>query len=80
MLLVPEAEAEKPSHGIDTLANPDEAPNSDGTGQQRDSTTKKRTLMEVQTGISEEEFDSYKRSRLAADDPMASFIGKDDGQ
>ncbi|PWY79478.1 hypothetical protein BO94DRAFT_537509 [Aspergillus sclerotioniger CBS 115572] len=39
---------------------------------------KKRTLMEVQSGISEEEIESYKRSRLAADDPMAAFIGKDD--
>ncbi|KAJ0422160.1 mRNA splicing protein [Aspergillus carlsbadensis] len=80
VLLLSETEAEKPSHDIDTPANPDEAPDSKSTGQQRDSTTKKRTLMEVQTGISEEELDTYKRSRLAADDPMASFIGKDDGQ
>ncbi|KAL4892923.1 splicing factor SluA [Aspergillus ambiguus] len=39
--------------------------------------SKKRTLLEVQSGISEEELESYKRSRLAADDPMAAFIGKD---
>ena len=39
---------------------------------------KKRTLMEIQSGISEEELESYKRSRLAADDPMAAFAGKDE--
>ena len=38
---------------------------------------KKRTLEELKSGITEEEFDSYKRSRLAAEDPMANFIGKD---
>jgi pre-mRNA-processing factor SLU7 len=38
---------------------------------------KKRTLEELRTGITEEEMESYKRSRLAADDPMANFIGKD---
>ena len=38
---------------------------------------KKRTLLEAQTGISEEELESYKRSRLDAADPMAAFIGKD---
>jgi pre-mRNA-processing factor SLU7 len=39
--------------------------------------TKKRTMMEMKSGVSEEELESYKRSRLAADDPMASFIGKE---
>ncbi|KAE8157349.1 Pre-mRNA splicing Prp18-interacting factor-domain-containing protein [Aspergillus tamarii] len=39
--------------------------------------SKKRTLMEVQSGITEEELESYKKSRLAADDPMAKFIGND---
>ena len=42
------------------------------------SNPKKRTLMEIKSGISEEEMESYKRSRLAADDPMAAFIGKDE--
>lgn len=36
---------------------------------------KKRTLDEIKSGITEEELESYKRSRLAADDPMAKFIG-----
>ncbi|KAH2517289.1 mRNA splicing protein [Aspergillus fumigatus] len=36
--------------------------------------TRKRTMMEMKSGVSEEELESYKRSRLAADDPMASFI------
>ena len=39
---------------------------------------KKRTLVEIQSGISEEELESYKRSRVAAEDPMAAFIGKDE--
>ncbi|KAE8136968.1 Pre-mRNA splicing Prp18-interacting factor-domain-containing protein [Aspergillus pseudotamarii] len=39
--------------------------------------SKKRTLMEVQSGITEEELETYKKSRLAADDPMAKFIGND---
>lgn len=39
--------------------------------------TRKRTMMEMKSGVSEEELESYKRSRLAADDPMASFIGKE---
>ncbi|EXJ82241.1 hypothetical protein A1O3_06054 [Capronia epimyces CBS 606.96] len=38
---------------------------------------KKRTLQELQSGISEEELESYKRSRVAADDPMAALLGTD---
>lgn len=37
----------------------------------------KRTLMELKSGITEEEIESYKRSRLEAEDPMANFVGKD---
>lgn len=40
--------------------------------------TRKRALHEVQSGISEEELESYKRSRLAADDPMAKMLGRDE--
>ncbi|KIW63463.1 hypothetical protein PV04_10299 [Phialophora macrospora] len=39
---------------------------------------KKRTLQELQSGISEEELEAYKRNRLAADDPMAGMLGKDE--
>ncbi|KAJ5296920.1 CDR ABC transporter [Penicillium atrosanguineum] len=39
---------------------------------------KKRTIDELKSGITEEEIESYKRSRLAADDPMANFLGKDE--
>ncbi|KKK13872.1 hypothetical protein P175DRAFT_0457017 [Aspergillus ochraceoroseus IBT 24754] len=69
------ADGEKPSD--DSEEKNGDAQGSGDTNQGKESTTKKRTLMEVQTGISEEEFDSYKRSRLAADDPMATFIGKE---
>ncbi|MCJ1308259.1 mRNA splicing protein [Agyrium rufum] len=39
---------------------------------------RKRTLAEMQGGITEEELDAYKRSRAVAADPMASFLGKDE--
>ena len=39
---------------------------------------KKRTLREMQQGVSEEELESYKKGRHAADDPMAAFLGKDE--
>ena len=45
--------------------------------QETTTNTKKRTLEEIKSGITEEELESYKRSRLAAEDPMAKFIGKD---
>lgn len=41
-------------------------------------TAKKRTLTEMKGGVSEEELEAYKRSRAVADDPMASFLGKDE--
>lgn len=42
------------------------------------SKVKKRTLQELQSGISEEDLESYKRNRLAADDPMAKMLGRDE--
>jgi pre-mRNA-processing factor SLU7 len=39
---------------------------------------KKRTLQEMREGVSEEELEAYKRSRTAADDPMAKYLGKDE--
>lgn len=39
---------------------------------------KKRDLHALQQGVDEEELESYKRSRLAAADPMAAFLGKDE--
>jgi len=39
----------------------------------------KRDLREFQRGgVTEEELESYKRSRLARDDPMAALLGKDE--
>ncbi|CAP85626.1 Pre-mRNA-splicing factor [Penicillium chrysogenum] len=56
-----------------------ESEQADDRGQEQDSNTngKKRTLEELKSGVTEEEYESYKRSRLAAEDPMANFIGKD---
>lgn len=65
-------EEEKPSAG-----NGEETAPQDREAEEPAPQGKKRTLMEVKSGISEEEIESYKRSRLAADDPMAAFIGKD---
>ncbi|KAL3471304.1 mRNA splicing protein [Aspergillus californicus] len=76
MLMLPKAETEHASLEADESANSHKGLKS--RDQQRDPNAKKRTLMEVQSGVTEEEFDSYKRSRLAADDPMAAFKGKDD--
>ncbi|PGH09487.1 pre-mRNA-splicing factor slu7 [Blastomyces parvus] len=38
----------------------------------------KRTLQEMQQGVTEEELEAYKKSRSAASDPMAAFLGKDE--
>ncbi|RDW86203.1 mRNA splicing protein SLU7 [Aspergillus mulundensis] len=75
MLLLPEDEPEQPLPEADETATAHDSQSTESK-QQRDS--KKRTLLEVQSGITEDEFETYKRSRLAADDPMAAFIGKDD--
>ncbi|KAI4189625.1 MAG: hypothetical protein L6R41_001354 [Letrouitia leprolyta] len=39
---------------------------------------KKRTLIEMKGGVSEDELEAYKRSRAVADDPMAKYLGKDE--
>ncbi|KAM0804959.1 Pre-mRNA splicing Prp18-interacting factor-domain-containing protein [Usnea florida] len=54
-----------------------------GIGNQRikentETVTKKRTLTEMKGGVSEEEFENYKRSRAMADDPMVKFLGTDE--
>lgn len=46
--------------------------------RQMDSRTKKRTLIEMKGGVTEEELEIYKRSRAVADDPMAKYLGKDE--
>jgi pre-mRNA-processing factor SLU7 len=43
-----------------------------------DSTAKKRTLEEMKGGITEEEMESYRKRRVATDDPMAKLLGKDE--
>lgn len=39
---------------------------------------KKRTIHEIQSGISEEDMEQYKRSKLSAQDPMAAMLGRDE--
>ena len=39
---------------------------------------KKRTLTEMEGGVSEEQLEAYKRSRAITDDPMAKLLGTDE--
>jgi len=43
-----------------------------------DAEKRKRTLKQMQDGITEEEMDEYRRKRLNAADPMAAYLGKDE--
>ena len=38
---------------------------------------KKRSLAEMRSGITEEDLETYKKSRVMAEDPMSKFLGKD---
>ncbi|KAF2090201.1 hypothetical protein K490DRAFT_54599 [Saccharata proteae CBS 121410] len=40
--------------------------------------SRKRTLDEMTAGITEEEMEEYRKKRVAADDPMAKMLGKDE--
>jgi pre-mRNA-processing factor SLU7 len=63
--------------GADRPIEESEPVNTKDTANDGGANGKKRTLEELKSGVTEEEYESYKRSRLAADDPMANFIGKD---
>lgn len=41
-------------------------------------TVQKRTRDEMLGGVTEEEMEEYRRKRMATDDPMAKFLGKDE--
>ena len=41
-------------------------------------TSKKRTLQEIQSGVTEEDMEAYKRNKLSAEDPMSSMLGRDE--
>lgn len=77
-MLTMEQDDEEPSENADN-ANPSHESEQVNNREENDGSAngKKRTLEELKSGVTEEEFESYKRSRLAADDPMANFIGKD---
>ena len=38
----------------------------------------KRKLEEMKEGVTDEDMEEYKRKRMAANDPMAHFLGKDE--
>lgn len=46
--------------------------------QRVDIEKRKRDLHALQQGVDEEELETYKRNRVAAADPMAAFLGKDE--
>jgi pre-mRNA-processing factor SLU7 len=75
MLLVSEADGN--ANGDDLESSNDTRESERVEAQDSTVNNKKRTLDEIKSGITEEELESYKRSRLAAEDPMAKFIGKD---
>lgn len=64
-------EEEQPVKEIEWLSN-------GLTEKPDDSLAKKRTMEEMTGGVSEEDMDAYRRKRTAANDPMASFLGKDE--
>ena len=64
---------------LDDSAEVEEAKNSkNNVDEKPQGMAKKRTLMEMKGGVNEEELEAYKRSKAAADDPMAKFLGKDE--
>ncbi|KAL2000888.1 hypothetical protein VTN02DRAFT_2515 [Thermoascus thermophilus] len=79
MLLLP-GSAPETDENKDDAQGPERQrkPDDSRASRELDTTPKKRTLTELQQGISEEELESYKRSRLASEDPMAKYLGKNE--
>ena len=44
----------------------------------KDDNLRKRKMLEMQTGVTEEEMEEYRRKRNAPNDPMAALLGKDE--
>ncbi|KAI9927939.1 hypothetical protein ASPWEDRAFT_42085 [Aspergillus wentii DTO 134E9] len=76
LMMLPELDPEEMPPSND--GEPNDTPESREQPKESESNSKKRTRMELQSGITEEELESFKRSRLDAEDPMAAFAGKDD--
>ena len=51
---------------------------SEDTNPKRDDALRKRKMLEMQSGITEEEMEDYRKKRVAANDPMANMLGKDE--
>lgn len=76
MFLLPEADGEADGDALESSNGTRESEREE-VQESTANNSKKRTLEEIKSGITEEELESYKRSRLAAEDPMAKFIGND---
>lgn len=60
------ADAQENKDGVDARLSKPAAP------------SRKRTAEEIKTGVTEEDMEAYKRSKIRADDPMAKFVGSDE--
>lgn len=78
-MLLPEADGDMEQDNA-VAVRQQEAPDekADEPVKRTEGTLKKRNLNEMQMGVTEEELEAYKKSRTAAADPMAKFLGKDE--
>lgn len=63
-------EAKQEEHVSDAVEHDQEA--------KTDSTSRKRTLRELQDGVTDEQMEEYRKKKIQADDPMAKHLGRDE--
>lgn len=78
LLEQPDGDAEKQTAEDDKNGTVSKENGEEESTKSKEAPLKKRTLQEMQQGVSEEELEAYKKNRLATDDPMAAFLGKDE--
>ncbi|KAK2733335.1 mRNA splicing protein [Myotisia sp. PD_48] len=79
MLLLDPVQAGQANKDLDEIAKERETPETPETPEATNNDkAKKRTLHDMQLGVTEDELEAYKRSRNDAADPMAAFLGKDE--
>ena len=65
----------------EAIEDAEQIPSGESKGEKKETPavqSKKRSALEMQSGVTEEELEAYKRSRTQSDDPMASLLGKDE--
>lgn len=78
MMLLEEQEEEPEPEANGTADSGKQEEEASEETKKGESDTRKRDLRAMQLGVDEEELESYKRSRLAKEDPMAAYLGKDE--